>query len=117
MHYLFNIFTAKHNHELIKLIYVTLHEQGFALSVETWEMGELIGGIYGVSLGKAFFGESMFSKKTNASKAAFYRLSEHLRSEEFIIFDTQYINDHTRMLGAYEVPRAEFRKLLKQALH
>jgi len=79
-------------------------------------MGELIGGIYGVNIGNAFFGESMFSRKPNASKAAFYRLAEFLRSENYTLFDTQYMNDHTRMLGAIEIPRADFRVLLSEAL-
>ena len=96
--------------------YIDLHRKGYALSVETWEMGELIGGIYGVSIGKVFFGESMFSSKPSASKAAFYRLAEFLRSGHYTLFDTQYMNDHTEMLGAKEVPRADFRVLLSEAL-
>ena len=84
--------------------------------METWERGELIGGIYGVSLGRAFFGESMFSRKTNASKAAFFHLAEYLRTEGFSIFDTQYLNDHTASLGATEIQRSVFRSQLKKAL-
>ncbi|MBK9763134.1 MAG: leucyl/phenylalanyl-tRNA--protein transferase [Flavobacteriales bacterium] len=103
------------NAEMIEA-YVELDRQGHAMSVETWERGELIGGIYGVRLGRAFFGESMFSWKTNASKAAFYHLAEQLRTEEFTLFDTQYINDHTASLGAGEISRSEFRMQLNKAL-
>lgn len=103
------------NEEMIQA-YVEMNQLGHALSVETWERGELIGGIYGVSLGRAFFGESMFSRKTNASKAAFFHLAEYLRTEGFSIFDTQYLNDHTASLGATEIQRSVFRSQLKKAL-
>ena len=96
--------------------YTELHNQGKAHSVETWQGDALIGGIYGVSIGAAFFGESMFSREANASKAAFYHLVEHLRQQGFIVFDSQYANDHTRKLGALEVPRSEFRSLLALAV-
>lgn len=96
--------------------YIGLHASGHARSVETWQDGELIGGIYGVQLGKAFFGESMFSRKPNASKAAFFHLAERLRVEGYRLFDTQYINDHTRSLGAFEVPRITFKLMLAEAL-
>ena len=97
-------------------VYVELHRLGFAHSVETWKEGELIGGIYGLSIGGAFFGESMFSRETNASKAAFYHLSAHLRQRDFTLFDSQYINDHTRVLGAKEIGREKFALLLSHAL-
>jgi len=103
------------NAEMIEA-YLEMNRQGHAMSVETWERGELIGGIYGVRLGRAFFGESMFSRKTNASKAAFYHLAEHLRTAEFTLFDTQYINDHTASLGAAEISRSTFRVQLNKAL-
>jgi len=96
--------------------YVESNRQGHALSVETRERGELIGGIYGVRLGRAFFGESMFSWKTNASKAAFYHLAAYLRTEGFALFDTQFINDHTASLGASQIPRSAFRVQLNKAL-
>lgn len=96
--------------------YTELHNQGKAHSVETWQGDTLIGGIYGVSIGAAFFGESMFSREPNASKAAFHHLAEHLRQQGFIVFDSQYMNDHTRKLGALEVPRSEFRSLLALAV-
>ncbi len=97
-------------------VYTELHRLGFAHSVETWKDGELIGGIYGISIGAAFFGESMFSRKTNASKAAFYHLATHLRQKAFTIFDSQYINDHTRLLGAVEITRDKFGLLLADAI-
>jgi leucyl/phenylalanyl-tRNA---protein transferase len=96
--------------------YTLLHRQGHALSVETWRGTDLVGGIYGVRIGKAFFGESMFSRETNASSMAFHHLVDLLRSEGFLLFDTQYINDHTRTLGAIEIPRAAFRALLRKAV-
>ena len=96
--------------------YTALHRQGAAHSVETWRSGKLIGGIYGVSIGAAFFGESMFSHADNASKAAFHHLTAHLRDRGFLLFDSQYINDHTRSLGAIEMPRDAFRSLLALAV-
>lgn len=96
--------------------YVDLHQQGHALSVEVWQQGILVGGLYGVKLGRAFFGESMFSRKPNASKAAFYHLVDHLREHGYDLFDTQYLNAHTRSLGAVEVPRSVFRQRLYAAL-
>lgn len=96
--------------------YTALHHRGLALSVETWRGDELVGGIYGVRIGRAFFGESMFSREANASTLAFHHLAEWLRNEGFTLFDTQYINDHTRRLGAVEVPRTTFRRMLAAAL-
>ncbi|MFN8352426.1 MAG: leucyl/phenylalanyl-tRNA--protein transferase [Flavobacteriales bacterium] len=97
-------------------VYTALHRGGYAHSVETWHGDLLIGGIYGISIGGAFFGESMFSRAPNASKVAFHFLAAHLREQGFSLFDTQYINDHTRMLGALEIPREHFRVLLADAL-
>ncbi len=96
--------------------YTALHRIGHAHSMETWECDALVGGIYGVSIGTAFFGESKFSLVPNASKAAFYHLVEHLRQRNFTLFDTQYINDHTASLGAIEIPRHDFLELLKDAI-
>jgi leucyl/phenylalanyl-tRNA---protein transferase len=96
--------------------YVELHHRGFAHSVETWYQGQLVGGIYGVSLQGAFFGESMFNRANHASKAAFHHLMDHLRERRFLLFDSQYINDHTRSLGAMEIPRDEFGPVLAEAL-
>lgn len=97
-------------------VYTALHRGGHAHSVETWNGDLLIGGIYGIAIGGAFFGESMFSRAPNASKVAFHFLAAHLREQGFSLFDTQYINDHTRMLGALEIPREHFRVLLADAL-
>ena len=96
--------------------YSALHQMGHAHSVETWHGDQLVGGLYGVSLGGAFFGESMFSLVPNGSKAAFYHLVEHLKERGFLLFDTQFLNDHTAFLGAIEVPGAEFSTMLAKAL-
>lgn len=96
-------------------IYTALHRIGHAHSVETWKGEALVGGIYGVSIGAAFFGESMFSLLPNASKAAFYHLAEHLRHRGFVLLDTQYLNDHTASLGAFEVARKDFLAILATA--
>lgn len=96
--------------------YIALHRAGHAHSVETWQGDKLVGGLYGVHLGKAFFGESMFSIVPNGSKAAFYTLAEHLRQRGFTLFDSQFINDHTARLGAVEISRREYLALLKAAV-
>ncbi len=96
--------------------YQELHDMGFAHSVEAWVHGELVGGLYGVALGGAFFGESMFSRRSNASKAAFAWLVEHLRTKNFTLLDTQYINDFTASLGAVEVSDPQYQVLLAHAL-
>lgn len=95
--------------------YVALHEAGHAHSVEAWKDGQLAGGIYGVALGGAFFGESMFSAVSNGGKVAFYTLRAHLKQQGFTLFDSQYINDFTRQLGAVEVPRIQFKRTLDTA--
>ncbi len=95
--------------------YTALHRIGYAHSVETWLEEELVGGIYGVSIGAAFFGESMFSSVPNASKAAFYTLMEHLRRQCITLFDTQFLNNHTASLGAIEIPKHHFIQRLDQA--
>lgn len=94
--------------------FVELHRSGHAHSLEVWEGPGLVGGIYGVVLGGAFFGESMFGAN-NAGKVAFYSMAEHIRAQGFVLFDTQYINPFTAQLGAYEIPRAEFDRLLEHA--
>lgn len=96
--------------------YIQLHEDGHAHSVETWRGDELVGGLYGAHLGGAFFGESMFSLVSNGSKAAFYHLVEHLRQRGFVLFDSQFINDHTASLGAVEIPAAAYKTKLDEAL-
>lgn len=97
--------------------YIRLHQDGFAHSVETWSDGDLVGGLYGVSLGGAFFGESMFSAMPDASKAAFFRLVEHLKERKFILLDSQYLNEHTQLLGAIEIPAKMYMALLNRAVN
>ncbi|MCS6927523.1 MAG: leucyl/phenylalanyl-tRNA--protein transferase [Candidatus Binatia bacterium] len=96
--------------------YCTLHDLGFAHSAEAWREGRLVGGIYGVSLGRAFFGESMFKYEPNASKVAFATLARQLAEWQFTLIDCQITNPHLLRLGAYEVPRRQFLRQLARAL-
>jgi len=96
--------------------YISLHEKGYAHSFETWYNGELIGGLYGVSLGRCFFGESMFSTKSNASKFAFIKLSEILLNKDFLLIDCQIPNEHLSSMGCENIPRKEYLKLLRKNL-
>lgn len=96
--------------------YCALHEAGFAHSVEAWFNGRLAGGIYGVSLGRVFFGESMFKHETNASKIAFATLSQRLQEWEFTLIDCQVTNPHLQRLGGYEISRRDFLQRLQHAL-
>lgn len=98
--------------EMIKA-YCKLHKEGFALSVEVWQNEELVGGLYGVDLGTVFCGESMFSKVSNASKVAFVKLIEHLKDKNYRLLDCQVHNDHLEKLGAFEISREAFMKILK----
>ncbi len=95
--------------------YTQLHEMGIAKSVEVWQNDELVGGLYGVDLGQIFCGESMFSKVPNASKIAFVTLIKHLKENHYILLDCQVHNDHLEKLGAFEVSRETFMKVLKSA--
>ena len=88
--------------------YMRLHTLGHAHSIEIWDEGELVGGLYGLALGRAFFGESMFSARTNASKLAFISLAQHLAACEFGLIDCQMPTDHLFSLGARSLPRADF---------
>lgn len=97
-------------------LYAALHLRGDAHSIEIWEGKQLVGGVYGVAIGAAFFGESMFSTATNASKAALAYLTDHLKRTGFLLFDTQFISDHLASLGAVEVPRAVYENKLAHAL-
>lgn len=92
--------------------YCKLHELGYAKSVEVWQEEKLVGGLYGVDLGHLFCGESMFSKVSNASKVAFVTLIEKLRNEQYKLLDCQVYNEHLALLGAQEIPRAEFIKIV-----
>jgi leucyl/phenylalanyl-tRNA--protein transferase len=94
--------------------YGELHELGFAHSVETRLDGELVGGLYGVSLGRMFFGESMFARERDASKVALYHLTMRVRDWNFSLIDCQIMNEHLRSLGAREMPRAEFLRLVHE---
>ena len=96
--------------------YMGLHRLGFAHSVECWRQEALVGGLYGVALGGAFFGESMFSLEANASKAALVHLVELLCAGGYVLLDTQYVNDHLLQFGVREIPRAEYMAQLRIAL-
>lgn len=96
--------------------YVRLHDLGYAHSVESWENGELVGGLYGVSLGRMFFGESMFSWRDSASKVALVSLVEKVAPWGFRLIDAQVPTPHTVAMGAEEWPRAKFLEALKEAL-
>lgn len=102
--------------ETIVRSYCELHRLGFAHSVESWCGDELSGGLYGVAIGGAFFGESMFSRRTDASKVALVRLVEHLNAQGFTLLDTQYQNDHLITLGCVEIPKEEYLKRLDRAV-
>jgi leucyl/phenylalanyl-tRNA---protein transferase len=96
--------------------YERLHRLGVAHSVEAWQGQELAGGIYGVALGGFFSGESMFSRVADASKVALVFLADHLRTQEFRLFDTQVRTPHTTRLGAVEIPRRDYLRQLRNAL-
>ncbi|MBP1850563.1 leucyl/phenylalanyl-tRNA--protein transferase [Rhizobium halophytocola] len=100
----------------IKSLYSALHTMGHAHSVEAWEGDELVGGLYGVSLGTAFFGESMFSRRTNASKICLVHLVERLRQQGFTLLDTQFTTDHLKTFGAVDIPKEDYRILLEDAM-
>ncbi|MDW7999271.1 MAG: leucyl/phenylalanyl-tRNA--protein transferase, partial [Thermodesulfovibrio sp.] len=96
--------------------YTLLHELGFAHSVEVWFNGKIVGGLYGISIGKAFFGESMFTLMKDASKVAISCLVEYMILNDFHFIDCQVTNEHLLSLGVYEIPRSVFLILLKEAL-
>ena len=100
----------------IEGLYIALHERGAAHSVESWRDGRLVGGLYGVVLGGAFFGESMFSREPDASKVALVHLVERLRRGGFSLLDTQFLTAHLEIFGAVEIPRDEYRDRLALAL-
>jgi leucyl/phenylalanyl-tRNA--protein transferase len=96
--------------------YENLHSLGWAHSVETWSGGELVGGLYGVAIGGAFFGESMFHRASGASKIALWALVERLRERRFALLDTQWITPHLKQFGAREISRALYLHLLSGAI-
>ena len=104
------------NDEILRL-YTALHAGGHAHSIECWQNGALVGGLYGVKLGAAFFGESMFSRQRDASKVALVHLVDALRRGGFTLLDTQFITTHLTQFGAVEIPRPQYLSLLNQALN
>lgn len=100
----------------IETLYAELHRMGFAHSVEAWRDGTLVGGLYGVSLGAAFFGESMFSRATDASKVALVHLVYLLRKAGFLLLDTQFQTPHLSRFGVVEIPRESYRMQLARAV-
>ncbi|MEJ8559999.1 leucyl/phenylalanyl-tRNA--protein transferase [Yoonia sp. GPGPB17] len=102
--------------DTIFALYCQLHGDGFAHSIEVWDGRALVGGVYGVTIGAAFFGESMFSRASDASKVALAFLVDRLRLGGFQLFDTQFITPHLESLGAVEIPRDHYRAKLTEAL-
>lgn len=100
----------------IRSLYATLHKMGHAHSVEAWEDGQLVGGLYGVSLGAAFFGESMFSRRSDASKICLVYLVDRLKQRGFRLLDTQFTTEHLKTFGAIDVPKADYEGMLAKAL-
>lgn len=100
----------------VVIAYRRMHELGYAISAEAWKDGELAGGLYGIKLGKVFFGESMFSRISNASKYAFIKLVESLQQEGVELIDCQVYTEHLESLGARMISRKEFLELLKRNL-
>src|SRR3954469_1367429 len=104
------------NDEILRL-YTALHAGGHAHSIECWRKDRLVGGLYGVKLGAAFFGESMFSRERDASKAALVALVEGLKRGGFLLLDTQFITSHLTRFGAIEIPREQYLRKLHDALN
>jgi leucyl/phenylalanyl-tRNA---protein transferase len=96
--------------------YSRLHELGSAHSIEAWKEGTLAGGLYGVAVGGAFFGESMFHHVTDASKIALVTLVEHLRAQKFVLLDTQWLTPHLQQFGGIEISRDHYLRLLRRAV-
>ena len=102
--------------DILATLYGQLHLTRLARSIEVWDGDDLVGGVFGITLGGAFFGESMFSKLPNASKIALVHLIERLKVGKFAILDTQFITEHLKTFGAYEINQADFLVILKKAL-
>ncbi|TKT79202.1 leucyl/phenylalanyl-tRNA--protein transferase [Aquamicrobium sp. LC103] len=100
----------------IREAYSALHDRGYCHSVEAWREDRLVGGLYGVTLGRAFFGESMFSREADASKACLAALVERLRERGFVLLDTQFTTEHLKRFGAVDIPRRKYETLLEDAL-
>lgn len=103
--------------ETILSLYDQLHKMGNAHSVEAFHNGELVGGLYGVSLRGAFFGESMFSRKTDASKICLMHLVDHLIAQNFKLLDTQFTTEHLKKFGAVDIPKDDYELVLMNAMH
>jgi len=100
----------------IEYLYTKLHHMGHAHSVEVWRDEQIIGALYGVSIGGAFFGESMVSRAVNGSKIALIKLVERLNACGYVLLDTQFLTDHLASMGGIEISRADYQKRLKSAL-
>lgn len=100
----------------IREAYIQLHSMGRCHSVEAWHTDRLVGGLYGLALGRVFFGESMFSRETDASKVCLVALVERLNERGFALLDTQFTTEHLKHFGAVDVPRAKYEKMLAEAL-
>ncbi|MBP2446082.1 leucyl/phenylalanyl-tRNA--protein transferase [Rhizobium leguminosarum] len=100
----------------IRSLYATLFDMGHAHTVEAWDGDDLVGGLYGVSLGSAFFGESMFSRRTDASKICLVHLVDRLREKGFTLLDTQFTTEHLKTFGAIDVPKADYAGILAAAM-
>jgi len=100
----------------IRVLYRKLHERHHCHSIEVYDGDDLVGGLYGVTLGRAFFGESMFHRARDASKVALVHLVARLRAGGFKLLDTQFVTDHLKSFGAFEVPRRQYHKLLESAI-
>ncbi len=103
------------DHEIVES-YCALHEQGYAHSLEVWQESRLVGGLYGVAVGGAFFGESMFHRVSDASKVALVSLVERLRARGYVLLDTQWVTEHLEQFGAIEIPRRRYLRMLDAAL-
>jgi len=102
--------------QTIRSVYGELFERGIAHTVEVWDGADLVGGLYGLAIGGAFFGESMFHRRTNASKMAMAHLVARLRAGGFVLLDTQFLTDHLESLGGIEIPREDYEERLAAAL-
>lgn len=100
----------------IRSLYSTLFDMGHAHTVEAWDGDDLVGGLYGVSLGSAFFGESMFSRRTDASKICLVHLVDRLREQGFTLLDTQFTTEHLKTFGAIDIPKADYAGMLAAAM-
>lgn len=96
--------------------YFSLHQMGYAHSVECWKEGQLVGGLYGVAIGGAFFGESMFHRVTDASKVSLVHLVHRLKTKGYTLLDTQFVTSHLKRFGAVEIPKVRYERELKKAI-